>query len=90
METVGVTHHIKTLNASRACIHQFQNLKGNYIAATPIYILTKKCLHNNLTTKFARIKVPHSSPAAKSRQIKKCILSLKDETRFLYAKKSHS
>jgi hypothetical protein len=49
----------------------------------------KQCLSRNLTPKYANIKIPISSKAAKFTQSKISTISIKDEIKFLYRKKDH-
>jgi hypothetical protein len=47
------------------------------------------CLKKQITPKYALIKVPNTSPAAKATRRKAETLRIKEEIKFLYAKKQH-
>ena len=57
-----------------------------YTCNANIYF-NKKCLINNLTPTYAKLKFPNTSPASKFTQRKATHMRIKEEIKFLHAKK---
>jgi hypothetical protein len=70
-------------NASRAFIHQYENLKRKMYNVNANIYFNQKCLHKNIIPNFTKIKVPNTSPASKFIQHKLSITRIKDEIKKL-------
>jgi hypothetical protein len=47
----------------------------------------RQCLNKGIISSYAKIKMPHTSPAATTRHMKVQVQRIKDGKRFLYKKK---
>jgi hypothetical protein len=81
--------HLKVINASRGSIHKYENLKRKLHNCNANIYFNQQCLKKQLTPKYALIRVPNTSPASKYTQRKISHLRIKDEIKFLHAKKQH-
>jgi len=72
---------LKIINndASRAFIHQYENLKRKIYNSDANIHFNQRCLHNNTVPNFAKIKIPNTSPASKFTQYKASITRIKDK-----------
>jgi hypothetical protein len=84
--TMGVTPP-KTDNASRGYIHRYENLKRKLYNYTASLYFNIQCLRKNLIPSYAKIRIPHTSPAHKYTQQKVPIIRIKDKIRHLHSKK---
>jgi hypothetical protein len=62
--------HVKNVNANRAHIHQYQNVKRKLYNCNANIFFNQKCLRNNIIRKFVKIFIPNTSPAPKFTQQK--------------------
>jgi hypothetical protein len=60
---------VKMQNTSQAYIYKYQNLKTKLHNCNANICFNQKQLHNILTPKFAKIKIPNTSPASKCPQL---------------------
>ena len=64
LNTTGMSC-LKIIYASRAYIHQYQNLKRKLYNCNVNVYFHQKCLRNNVIPKFAKIKIPNTSLVSK-------------------------
>jgi len=84
--TTGMMH-IRIMNASCGPIHKYIDLKRKlYKCNVSIYFI-RQCLKQHITPSCANIKIPNTSPAHKYTQRKIPTIRVKDEIRYLHAKK---
>ena len=81
--------HVKIANASRAHIHQYQNVKRKLYNCNANIFFNQKCLRNNIIPKFFKIYVPNTSSTSKFTQHKAYILRLQNEIKYLLYIKKH-
>jgi len=86
--TTGMSQ-LKVINASRGCIHKYENIKKLNNCNANIYF-NRQCLQKQLIPNYARIKVLNTSPAFKytCTQHKVPNIRIKDEINYLYKKKT--
>ena len=84
--TTGM-NHLKIAYASQGPIHKFEYLKRKLYYCNANIHFNKQCLQQQLIPNYAKIKIPHTSPAAKFTQGKVHNLRIKDELKYLYMKK---
>ena len=78
---------LKIVNASRGFVHQYKNVKRKLLSCNADIYFNQQCLRKKLTPKFARIKIPNYSPAAKATIVKTQTIRVREEIKFLYIKK---
>jgi hypothetical protein len=79
---------LKIISASRSPIYNFKNLKRTQYNCNANIYFNQQCLKRKLTPSYAKIRIPHTSPASKYTQHKVTNIRIKDEIRFLHAKKT--
>ena len=78
----------KAVIPSRAYhISQYKNLRRKILKFCVDIYFNKQCLQQNFTPNYIKIKISHTSPAAKFTKEKIIKLRIKDEIKFLYIKK---
>jgi hypothetical protein len=87
IKLIKISPHVKTVNASRAHIHRYQNVKRKLYNCNANIFFKQKCLRNNIIPIFVKINIPNTSPASKFTQHKASIWRLQDEIKYLYIKK---
>ena len=80
-------NHLKIINASPGPVHEYENVTRTLFNCNANIYFNRQCHQKGLTLNFAKIKIPISSPAAKSTQRKTQGLRIKDEIKYLYMKK---
>ena len=80
--------NIKIVYDSQSYFHYYNLKKKLHRCIQNIYF-NRKCLQHNIIPKYAKIKVPNTSPIAKRSQKTASIQRIKDEIRFLYCKKQN-
>ena len=79
----------KIVVASQAIhINKFKHLKRKVLKCCANIYINKQCILYGLTPKFAAIRVPNTSLAARFTQRKLIKIRLRDELKFLYIQKS--
>jgi hypothetical protein len=79
---------IKVINASQArSINIYKNAKTKLMRCYANIHFNKQCSKLQITPKYARVKLPRTSPASIPTQMKAQTIRIKDEIRFLYRKK---
>jgi hypothetical protein len=78
---------IKFNSSQATSIYHYKNLRLKILKCNANIQFNKQCLQHNITPKYARIKIPHTSHAAKFTQSKVTTIRLKDEIKFLYRQK---
>jgi hypothetical protein len=78
---------LKIINASRSSIYRFENLKRKLYNCNAHIYFNKKCLKKKPTSTYAKIRVPNTSPACRYTQHKVTNIRIRDEIKFLHAKK---
>jgi hypothetical protein len=77
---ISTRTYINTAGMNRltqGIIHQYENVKRKLLFCNADIYFNQQCLHNKVTPKFARIKIPGNSPAEKSTRSKiKAVLRL--------------
>jgi hypothetical protein len=81
--------HLKVINACRGPIHRFESLKRKIYNCNASIYFNQQCLKNKLVPTYANIKIPNTSPAHKHTQRKITNIRIRDEIRYLHAKKQH-
>ena len=81
-------NHLKIVNASQGIVRQYENVKRKLFECNANIYFNRQCHQMGLIPNFAKIKIPISSPAAKSTQRKTQNLRIKDEIKYLYMKKT--
>ena len=79
--------HLKVIGTSQGPIHRFTSLKRKLYKCSANIYFNQKCLKNKLTPTYARVKFPKTSPAGKYTQQKAQNMRIRDEIKFLHAKK---
>jgi hypothetical protein len=80
---------VKIVIASQAkIVYHLKNLKRKVLKCGADIYFNKQCLKLGLTPTFAKIAIPHTSPAAIHTQQKTVRIRLQDEIKFLYIKKT--
>ena len=74
-------------DASRALIHQYENLKRIIYNCNANIYFNQRCLHNNIIPNFAKIKIPNISPSSKFTQHKASITRIKNKIKYIDIKK---
>jgi len=78
----------KIILASQArSLNQYQNLRSKIWELCVNIYFNYQYLKKNPTRNYAKINIPHTSPATVDKQQKIQNLSLRDEIKFLYMKK---
>jgi len=67
--------------------HRFESLKRKLYNCNASIYFNRQCLKRKLTTTYAKIKIPNTSPACKHTQHKVTIMRIKDEIKYLHTKK---
>jgi len=80
-------NHLNIVNASRGIVHHYENVKRKLFNCNANMYFNRQCHQKGLIPNVANIKIPISSPAAKSTQRKTQNLRIKDEIKYLYMKK---
>jgi len=75
------------VNASRGSIQKYVSLKTKLYKCNANIYFNKQCLKRQLTPSYANIKVLNTSPAYKHTQKKLPAIRIKDELKYLHAKK---
>ena len=75
------------INASWGSIQKYENTVSKLYKCNANIDFNKQCLNKQLTPSYANIKVPKTSPAWSYTQKKLPAIRIKDEIRYLYAKK---
>ena len=78
---------LKFMNASQSFIHKFTNLKRELYNLNVNITFNRKCLKKKLTPTYAKIKIPNTSPATNFTQQKLTNIKIKEERKYLHAKK---
>jgi hypothetical protein len=78
---------IKTLATQDKSIDLHKNLRIKVMKCCANIYFNRQCLIKKATPKYAKIKIPYTSPATNITQKKTQIIRLKDEIKFLYMKK---
>jgi predicted RNase H-like nuclease (RuvC/YqgF family) len=78
---------IKTLASQAKSINSYKNLRTKVMKCCANIYFTRQCLIKKVIPKYAKIKIPYTSPATNITQKKTQIMRLKDEIKFLYMKK---
>jgi hypothetical protein len=68
-------------------ITQYKNTKTKLMKCCTNIYFNRQCLIKKITPKYANCKIPQTSPASKDTQIKVKNIRVKDEIKFLCAKK---
>ena len=68
-------------------INQYKNLRRKTLKCCADIYFNKQCLQQNFTPNYIKIKISHTSPAAKFTKEKIIKLRIKEEIKFLYIKK---
>ena len=82
-------NQLKVVAASQADIYKFKNLKEKLLKTNANIYFNKQCLTRQITPNFIKTKAPFSNHTQKQTKIKIQKLQLKDEIKFLYAKKQN-
>jgi hypothetical protein len=80
-------NQLKIITASRSPIYKFENLKRTLYNCNANIYFNQQCLKGKLTPTYAKIHIPHTSPASRYTQHKVSNIRIKDEIKFLHAKK---
>jgi hypothetical protein len=78
---------LKIINASQSSIYIFAGLKRQLHKCDASIYFNKQCLKKKLTPTYAKIVIPNTSPAHNFTQQKITTIRIKDEMKFLHAKK---
>ena len=79
---------IKFVLASQArYINWYKNIIRKLLECCANLYFNKQCLKYDLISKYTKIHVPHTYPAATYIKRKICKIRIKDEIKFLYTKK---
>ena len=84
--TTGMSH-LKIIGSSQGPIHKFTSLKRKLYNCNANIYFNQQCLKNNVIPTYAKLKFPNTSPASKFTQRKATHMRIKDEIKFLHAKK---
>ena len=84
--TTGMTH-IRIMNASRGSIRKHEELKRKLYKCNANIYFNKQCLKRHIIPCYAKIKIPNTSPAHRHTQNKIPTIRIRDEIKYLYAKK---
>ena len=79
--------HLKFIGTSQGPIHKFTSLKRKLYNCNANIYFNQECLKNKLIPTYAKLKFPNASPATKYTQQKVTGMRIKDEIKFLHAKK---
>lgn len=79
----------KFLASQARTINKYKNTRSKLLKCGANIYFNKKCLSNNVTPKYARIKFTNNSPAAIRTSIHAQILRVKNEIKLLYKKKDN-
>jgi len=77
----------KFLASQANSIYAYKNLREKVQRCCANMYFNQQCLQLGVIPKYARIKIPFTSPASVTTQRKSQILRVKDEIKFLYSKK---
>jgi hypothetical protein len=78
------------VNASQAIsIHKHKNLRLKLLKYNANIYFNKQCLSQKVIPTYAKLRIPYTSPASLTTQLKIQIIRIKDEIIFLYQKKKH-
>ena len=80
---------VKLLASQAKHINHYKNLRIKVLNCCASIYFNRRCLKQNIVPKYARIKIPNTSPASKTTQKKTQITRMKDEIKYLYMKKDH-
>jgi hypothetical protein len=83
------TIRIKFTPSQASSIYHYKNLRSKILKCNANIFFNKQCLLKHITPKYANIKIPVTSKAAKVTQSKISTIRIKDEIKFLYKKKDH-
>jgi hypothetical protein len=86
MHTTGMLQ-LRIIHACQSSIHKSANLKRQLLNCNVSIYFNSQCQKKVLTPTYAKIKIPNTSPAQKTTQQKIKTIRLKEEIKFLHAKK---
>jgi len=70
--------------ASQACtVNQYKNIRLKVLKCCANIYFNKQCLIKKITPSYAKLKLPHTSPATIVTQKKAQVMRVKDEIKFL-------
>ena len=78
---------LKIVNPSQGFIHQYENIKRKLLFCNAGIYFNQQCVHKKLIPRYARIKMPSYTPAAKATAVKAQTMRVREEIKFLYMKK---
>jgi hypothetical protein len=84
----GEMERVKIIYDSRTYF-QYYNVKNKLHRCIQSIYFNRKCLQYNIIPKYAKLKIPNTSPIAKRTQKTASKQRIKDEIRFLYCKKQN-
>jgi len=76
----------KFLASQTKSIYHYKRLRTKVLKCNADIFFNKQCLTKNIIPKYANIKVPTTSKAARNTQKKVSIIRIKAEVKFLYMK----
>ena len=77
----------KFLASQANSIYTYKNIREKVQRCCANIYFNQQCLQLGVIPKYARIKIPFTSPASKTTQRKSQVLRVKEEIKFLYSKK---
>jgi hypothetical protein len=77
---------VKLIASQARCINQYKNLRVKVLKCCVNIYFNRQCLKRDITPKYARIKIPYTSPAAKVTQKKTQITRIRVEIKHIYKK----
>jgi hypothetical protein len=78
---------LSIINACQSSFQRFAKLKEQILNCNANIYFNNQCLKRNITPKYEKIKIPNTSPAQKTTQQKIKNIRIKEEIKYLYAKK---
>ena len=78
---------IKLVASQAKCTKQYKNLRVKVLKCCVNIYFNRQCMKRDIISKYARVKIPYASPAAKVTQKKAQLTRLREEIKYLYGKK---